>query len=146
MTPDNLKKATQDQEVLLACKVLLAAMAYEEVLSEKILPKQAEILRNLAFKSKEGEIIDSPKKSYLLSDNDFKIYWEIMNEYYDSLGLQRPTNDHCPLLMAQSRKREAERTLLQSMQKHTGLDIRNMFPKHRDAYLEITLKLISPFV
>lgn len=146
MTPDDLKKATQDKEVLLACKVTLDAMAYAEVLSEKILPKQAEILRNLAYKSEDGEIIVEPNKSYLLSEKDYKVYWKRMNEYYDSLGLQRPTENHCPLLMAQSQQRKAERTLLQAMQKYTGMDVDKMFLRHREKLLEITLKLLAPFV
>jgi hypothetical protein len=130
-----IKKAIQP-EMIKAAQNYVVAKAFVQVVEPIVTGYQREILAKNQFTNKgqidrrkiKGtdftmvEIITDPKQSYNLSDEDFASYHQQCNEARIAAKLHVDNPEHCPLLVAESTLRSAERLLLDAMEPLNGFN------------------------
>ncbi len=99
------------------------------------------------FKSDEPYRILEPSRAYLMSDEDFLKYLELINKERDAAQLIVEDDGHCPLLVAEDLLTRAKRKLIATFQPITKIDPDKIYdPEKRDQLVELTLRLMAPFM
>lgn len=142
-------KPTKQQ--IQAAKNLFAARALTNVIEAKVYKIQVDILGAKMYSNANTDLcadafIINPKRSYLLGETDFAEYLQLLHAEYTRAGFIVPFG-YCPLLMAQSAEREAEKELIATMEPTTGATNRQLanHPEKRKEYIELTLRYLGPF-
>lgn len=170
MKPQTLqavKAMTKDQNVINAATAVFQAMAYEQTVREVIEPKQQEVVDFYKFKiamenRQYGEnytslterryrgnhTITRPQDMYLSDDQDFKIYAAEMDSFHREKGFQKPSPDHCPLLMAEHLTRQTKWAFVDLLEAYTGMSSEMLFRKYSlyKQYIDLNLSLFAPLV
>ena len=155
-TLEAVKAMTKNPNLINAAKAVFQAMAYEASVREVIEAKQQELVDFFKFKPdskrhKWGyphEFIQSPKHMYLADDQDFRIYAAEMDVFHRSQGFQKPSPDHCPLLMAESMRREVIHAFIDLLEPYTGIERNMLFARYKlyDEYVNLNLSIFAPLV
>lgn len=144
--------------MLLAAGNVFKAMAWVDVIKPVVEGYQKEILARhqwhiaKEWSEKRGapdRIILEPSRSYLLEDDDFKIYHKECHEARDKAGLKVDNDDFCPLLVAQRLLTEAQHGLIDAMTPTTGVEVDDLFyngMRDYDKYIDLTLRLLAPYL
>jgi hypothetical protein len=142
-------------EQIKAATVLLVAMANQAVVEPIVLAYQREILVrhqwriNQKYAEPFGEqIITAPSRSYLLSDEDATVYFSECKKAAEEAGLKVRHPGNCPLLEAKSIVIDARRDIVAAMEPNTGItwDLLMRDFLAIDEYIDLTLRLMTPFV
>jgi hypothetical protein len=150
-----VKAMTKNQNLINAAKAVFQAMAYEATVREVIEPKQQEVVDFFKFKVAPenakfhaGEVITDRKNMYLADDQDFRIYAAEMDAFHRAQGFIKPSPDHCPLLMAESMRREAVHLFIDLLEPYTGINRNMLFARYKlyDQYVDLNLSLFAPLV
>ena len=149
MTKEVLIEMTKDKNVISMATSVLKAMAYKDVVTEDIEKKEIEILKRRNFRvatefqrlNPEKHVL-KPSDTYLLSDDDYVLFWDEMDEYHREKGYQKPEKKYCPKLMANSLYREAKRGLVEITEPYTGIKMEQLTLPKFDQLVEILLKTI----
>ena len=95
------------------------------------------------------EYIAEPKDSWLLTDEDAQIYYRRCNEEREKAGLYVENPEFCPLLVAEHTLVKAKQLLIDEMESITGIDQNGLLCSgldNYDKYIDLTLKLLAPYV
>jgi hypothetical protein len=144
-----------------AAENLFAAMAYEGTIRPIVEKYETEILARHQFRiaprwagTRSGsgapdEVILDRKLSYLLSEEDFAVYFAECFAARDASGLKVSKPENCPLLEAQHLRVQAEVALFDAMAETPQLahlkDANSARQDLRQEALDLTLKLLAPF-
>ena len=139
-----------------AARAAFLSMAYTDTIRPIVEGYQKEILDFYQWAiapewadrrgNKETIILD-PDRTYLLTEDDFALYMKECAVAMDKAGLTVDNPEHCPLLIAQDLQRTAENVLIETMEPITGLKAKDIYKlEHRAKLLDLTLKLLVPFV
>jgi len=151
-TPDMIT-----QDMITAAENVFVAMAFAETIRPIVRKYQTRILKRHQYHispefTRYGEpdkIILNPEDSWLLADADFQVYHAECKKARDAAKLKVENDDFCPLLVAESLQRDAEHALVAAMEPLTGLSADQLLCSALDnykKYLDLTLKLLAPFV
>lgn len=155
-------KFTPTEQQIKTAQTVFMAMAYTKTIEPIVRRYESEILKKHQWTNK-GEIerlakhnltevekvILNPGHSYLLSDEDFLIYNSECNEARKAAGLKVESEEFCPLLVAENLERQAKRAFIDAMEETTKVkfdDLFKNFPEDYNKYLDLSLKLLAPFV
>jgi hypothetical protein len=150
-----VKSMTKNPNLINAAKALFQAMAYEQTVREVIEAKQQEVVDFYKFKVPqenlryiETPIIKRRQDMYMASDEDFKIYASEMDSFHREKGFKKPSPDHCPLLMAESMRRETIHAFIDLLEPYTGINRNMLFARYKlyDQYVDLNLSLFAPLV
>lgn len=143
--PDNVK----------VVRTLFAAVAYCETVRDVVVPKQKEILGfyrwtvSQELRDRRGfgdEPVLEPKRSYLLSEDDFRIYDSEMQNFYKESGFKNPPG-HCPLLIAESTVREVKRHVANFLEPYFGFNydklITGRLSETADKYFQLIMEVFA---
>lgn len=151
-----MKKFTPTAAMVAAAENVFLAMAFERTVAEIVVPYKKEILAEGQWHIKPqfrgrfgGEVILDPKQSYLMEEADFAVFDAKCKQARDKANLKVDQDDQCPLLVAENLVRQAEHALVEAVFELTGLSSDKLLnaglDKHK-AYVELTLRLLAPFV
>lgn len=156
LSKQELKNWQPTEAMITAAHNVFVTMAFEQTVKPIVEGYQKDILSFWRFKiapehvtrgHKKDEIILNPKHSYLLSDDDFKLYLAECNDARIKAGLKVDNPEHCPLLVAKHLRIIAENTLIDTMKPVTGIKTDQVYMlEHRKQLVDLTLKLLAPFV
>ena len=146
------------EEQLRNAENLLIAMAHESLVREVVEAYETKILERHQFKIARkwielginDEVILERKKSFLLEDHDYQTFIAetIIERDAANLKVSRPDND--PLLEAESLRRNAENTLLDSLVKTDPFSklgsMENVPYDLKGQILNIALGLLAPYL
>jgi hypothetical protein len=144
-------------DMIKAAKMVFECMAIAETIRPIVEGYQKEILayekypysdKAAARREKDAcDWIDNPDHTYLMSDNDFAHYMKRTREEQDKAGLKTESPEHCPLLVADHNVVLAKNVLIDAMAELTGINLDSLGSMvHYNKYIELTLKLLAPFV
>ncbi len=141
-------------EMIQAAKTVFMAMATVETIKPIVREYEKEILKKYQFhiaqswteKGIPDEVILDPEKTYLLEDTDFQIYLKDAFQERDKAGLKVDNPEFCPLLVAEHLQCDAEYILIETMEPVTHLQPSNIYGNNRKKLIDLTLKLLAPFV
>lgn len=145
-------------EMLKAVELLLTAMAMEKTIRPIVEQYQREILTagqwriRAEFQRRIGdEIILDPKKTFLMDESDFAIYWERCKAARQRHGLLVEQDEFCPLLVAENDVRRCRQHLADLMEPITSVTFNRLVSQqnglnHLERYVALTLKLLVPFL
>ncbi len=137
--------------MILSAKACLAAEAWLETIEPVINGIQQAVLLELRPRDNQTkEVITSPKRAWMMAENDFKDYEALLHQKYINEGF-RVEFGYCPLLMAEEGLRKAKLRLATSMEKTTGLNPQKLLCGKNgiqlfDEYVELTLRLLTPYI
>lgn len=154
-------------EMIAAANAVFMAMAYTDTVREVIEPIQARLLQDNHYKMdinrftrSEGDAAEFTalhgiycrkwSELYLIFDEDMTDLMIKANYEYQKAGFKIELN-YCPLLVAESTQREAERLLIDVMEPVTGLTT-NKILTSKDGVnnfkkmVDLTLRLLAPSV
>lgn len=138
-----------------AAKNVFMAMAYVKTIRPIVTGYQKAVLEKhqwhiaskwVGRRSETDRVILDPDHSYLLSENDFRTYMHETREQQKAAGLKTDSPDHCPLLVAENLQRQAEWCLFDTMEPLTSIKGRDLYGDNREKYLDLTLRLLAPFI
>jgi hypothetical protein len=144
-------------EMIAAAENVLLAMAIETVTRPIVERYQRKILNEREWLSDPAmsvtpgvsERVTDPKYAWLMTSEDFALYQKRCNEERIAAKLLAETDDHCPLLVAESITCLAKTALLDTMSCHTKIDgagAAAMKAADYDKLVDLTLRLLAPFV
>lgn len=153
---NGMKKFTPTPEMVKAAETVFLAMAFVQTIRPVVLKYKTEILaqgqwpiRAEYSKRLDQRVILEEKESYLMSEAHFAQYDAKCKLARDKAKLHVDNNDQCPLLVAEHLLTQAEHALLDVMQELTKVEKGKVFglgmAQYR-SYLELTLRLLAPFV
>lgn len=96
-----------------------------------------------------GDIITDPQQSFLLSEDDFTKYLTAVNIERTNAGLAIQREGNCPLLEAENLLVKTKHRLVSVMAPVTKLSLEKITSAPMSdytQYIELTLRLLSPFV
>jgi len=155
MSNEDMKNFKPNSEMLESAEVVFLSMAYVETIKPIVENIQKKVLNKHKFKVakkyrnyEKDKIITEEKYSYLMSNEDFKIYHNECRTLEDEKGLKVSNPEFCPLLVAENEQRKAENLLMNSFKVITGLDTDdiNMSLDNRKKFLDLTLGFMSQFI
>ena len=157
ITKEEMKNFKPTDAMLTATRNVFVTMAFEKTVRPIVEGYQKDILAFWKFKiapehinrgHEENEIILDPKNSYLMGDDDFKLYLAECNDARKKAGLKVDNPEHCPLLVAEHLRVIAENTLIDTMEPITGisLDTHYLSLEHRKQLIDLTLKLLAKYI
>ena len=134
--PKSEIKSAISPEMIQAAQNYVMAKAFVQVVESIVTGYQREILERNQFTNKgqierrelKGNndtavaIVTDPKQSYNLSDEDFASFHQQCNQARIEAKLHVDSPEHCPLLIAESTLRSAERLLLDAMEPLNGFN------------------------
>jgi hypothetical protein len=150
-------------EMIAAAEAVFVAVAFEETIrpivegyKRKILaerewhmsPDTRASMRRTGDKPIDTRITDI-RYAWLMSDADFAEYARLCNAARIAANLVVESEAHCPLGVAEEITRQAKRKLCDVMADVSGVDvekIRTMKIEHYEHYVDLTLRLLAPFV
>jgi hypothetical protein len=155
-------KFTPTHEQISTAKAVFMAMAITKTIEpivkgyeKKILEAhqwtnkgEVERLKKHGHEAVEKIILD-PKDSFLLSDEDFLIYDAECKKERDKAKLKVESDEFCPLLVAEDLERKAKHCFIDAMEVTTKIKFDQLFknfPEDYNKYLDLSLKLLAPFV
>lgn len=151
-----MKNFTPTPAMISAAETLFTAMAFAETIRLIVLKYKTEILAEGRWHIKsefatrlKDEVILDPRRSYLMSDEDFAIYNTKCKIARDKANLKVDHDEQCPLLVAEELERQAKRALINAMAditKITADKLLNAGMVKYDHYVDLSLKLMAPFV
>lgn len=134
---------------------LLLSMAMEQEVRPVVEAYETEILAKHQFKpaakwsSRFADVILDRKSSFLLSDEDAKVYYAECFAARDKAGLKVSKPDNCPLLEAESTRRLAESAFIDELGKMPSMQAFSsgfMTLETRAKVLDLGLRMVVPFV
>jgi hypothetical protein len=139
-----------------AAKNLMMTMAHQQLVEPIVTAYQRDILTRNQWRCNpetkalgcQHDVITEPKLAYLLSDTDAAMYYALCDEAKVASGLKVSKPENCPLLEATTLVLDAQRAMVAEMQPTTGVtwdQLMNNFSK-LPVYIDLTLKLLAPFV
>lgn len=155
MTKANFKPSP---ELIQSAENLFLAMAVEQEIRPKVEAYETEILARHRFKPAaqyrdyvKDEAILSRKDSFLLGDDDAKVYFAECFAARDAAGLKVSKPQNCPLLEAECTRMEAQNAFIKALGAIKGLEAFAEKPHvltiaQRDKVIDIGLRLVAPFV
>lgn len=151
---EELKKALTPERIQ-AAKNLYMAMAWAETVRPIVTEYQMDILQDHQWKAnkewseKRGvnePTILTPNRTYLLNDDDAKIYYQECFEAAARAHLPVKEVGYCPLLIAEHNVVKAEWALFDAMEDVTGIDGHELYGKNREKYLDLLLRMFAPMI
>jgi hypothetical protein len=144
-------------EMIAAAENVFLAMAIEGTTRPIVVGYQRKILTEREWYSDPAmsnvpgvpERITDPKYAWIMASEDFALYHKRCNEERIAAKLQVETDDQCPLLVAKNVTRLAKTALLDTMASITKIDgatAASMKAADYDKMVDITLRLLAPFV
>lgn len=149
--------------MLSAGKAVLATMALVETVKPVVIGLQTKLLEEGKYKySSEfserargnGEYITDPKHAYLMSDEDFKKYFDLLDDEIQKAGFD-VKKGYCPLLVAEHELVTAKRSLIIAMESLitpvTGLTYEMVSTskgcvRNIDKLVDLTLNFLVPYI
>lgn len=139
-----------------AAMAVFQAMALVQTVEPIVKGYQRKILDHFKFKvadkwvdqGMEPEIITDPKDSYLMSEDDFKIYHAECYKEGEAAGLHVEDPDFCPLLVADYALTKAQWALCDAIEPLTKVSQNQVLCSGLDnykKYVDLSLKYIGPF-
>lgn len=133
-----------------AAQTLFMSMAATDTIRVVVLAyQQKEIDIMMAINRYDGSLITSPEHAYAMSDEDYDIYLAAIKTHRDAAGLKVNNDDECPLLVAESIQRDAERNMINAMYPITKLSVDDLLYKGRlslyKKVIDLSLKLLAPY-
>lgn len=146
-TPEMIAAA---ESVFLAMTIESATRPVVESYQKKILTER-EWYSDPAMSNAPGipERITDPKYAWVMGSEDFRLYRKRCNEECIAAKLPAETDDRCPLLVAENMTRLAKKAMLDTMASVTKLDgatAASMNAADYDHFVDLTLRLLAPFV
>ena len=139
-----MKQFRPTREMINSAKKVFMMMAIVETIKPIVTGYQLESLTKHQFKNiHSGEVITKPFQSYLMSDEDYQIYWNECRASRNEAGLQVESDEFCPLLVAEYDVVKAKRELAEVMEPITKIkyDQLAMSLENIEKYFDLTLKL-----
>jgi len=144
-------------EMIKAAEMIFAAKAFVETIKPVVIGYQEKILKKHKFRQAAEwseyndriqlpDVITRVQDAFLMSDEDFKIYPAECNEERKKAGLKVEKEEHCPLCVAEHILSQAESHLIDLFTPLTGISDYKIWGDNRKKYLDLTLKLLAPFV
>lgn len=148
---------TPTQEMITSAENLFLAIALENTTRPIVEAYQRKVFAertwhvDQALLNEPGvpEIIVNVKDAWMMNRADFAVYRKRCNEERIAVKLHTETDDHCPLLVVENTVRLARQALCDSMVSVTNIDAAkaaSLRPDDYDYLIDITLKLLAPFV
>lgn len=151
-----MKKFIPTPSMVSAAETLFKAMALVETIRPIVFQYQTDILIKgqwhvrPRFAARLGdEVIVEPRRSYLMSDEDFAEYDAQCKIARNKAKLPVDNDDQCPLLVAENMVILAEHALVEAMYEHTKLTKDQLLCLGLETckqYIDLTLRLLAPFV
>ncbi|MFC5550167.1 hypothetical protein [Massilia aerilata] len=146
-TPEMITAA---ENVFLAMAIEGATRPIVETYQKKVLSER-EWHSDPATREAPGipERVTDPKYAWVMGAEEFALYRKRCNEERIAAKLSAETEDHCPLLVAENTTRLAKTALLDTMAGITKIDgatAAGMKPADYDRLIDVTLRLLAPFV
>lgn len=147
-------KPTEDQ--IRSAEAVFVAMIYESEIRPVVEAYEQAILDKHQFHPDpywhelglEPQPILDRKRTYLLSDKDGRTFHSECRKARDAAKLKVDDPEHCPLLVAENLRLQAENALLKSMGSISGLESLStsiMSLDQRRRAIDLCLKLLAPF-
>jgi len=149
-----MEKFNPTKEMIEAAKSVFMAMAWVDTIRPVVESYEKAILARHQFhiakewidKGMTDRVILESKSTYLMEDADFKIFNAETFEERDKAGLKVDKPEFCPLLTAECLQVDAEYKLIEAMKPVTRLETSSLWGENRKKFLDLTLKLLAPFV
>jgi len=141
-------------DMIAAAETLFLAMAYTQTIRPVVEEYQKRIIAEIKPKVCEkfaqfgNNAITEAKDTYLMNDDDFKVYLQRSHDEALKAGF-KVEMDYCPLLIAESLETEAEHALIKAMYPITHLEANDVLSAGLDKYeklIDLSLRLLAPFV
>jgi hypothetical protein len=139
-----------------AAQAVFLAMAHLQLVQPIVLAYKERILADgqwvvrPKFAPRLGaEVITSPDRAYLMSDDNFVTYDRLCKQARDAAKLHVSHPDHCPLLEAQSMLASVQNVLIDAMSDITQIKAEKILSlgiEQRAKFIELALRLLAPFV
>lgn len=157
----NSKEFTPSEDMKSAARGCFLAMAYTGTVRPIVEGYQHDILSEYQFRTDveqydgkrvyPDKVVLNPDHTYMLTEDDFAFYLAECRTAQSAAGLKTESRDHCPLLVAESIQRDAEHLLIDAMEPLTGINFNTIlgsrnFIDHLKKYIDLSLKLLAPFV
>lgn len=163
LTVEQLRAWKPSPEQLKAAELTFLAMAVVETIKPVVKGYQSKILEAHKFKFKDEhereyffektgkDYCADSEHTYLLSDEDFKVYLDECEferkKAKLSVAPHKDGEGYCPLLMAESDVVDAQRMLVDSFEPLTGIRYRDLCKlEHYDKMKELLLGLMAPHI
>ena len=158
-----MKPFKPTQEMITAASNVFIAMAFADTVRPIVKGYQQEILNKYQFKyakkwlgrerivNKGITIVTDIKDTYLMEDDDSKIYFKECNKARIEAKLHVDSEEFCPLLVAENLQRIAENCLVDVMSGTTGIT-KDMIFQSKNALenykklIKLNLELLAPYV
>jgi hypothetical protein len=137
-------------------QAVFMAMAHLQLIEPVVTKYQKEILEKgqwcIADEFADGgakTVVTDPSSYYLLSGEDFAEYDRLCREAQKKANLPVSVEGNCPLLEAQTLLTKAQNALIDAMSSVTKVEAKSIVVlglKKRTEFIELTLKLLAPFV
>lgn len=152
-----MKRFTPTKDQVRLAEAVLTAMAHESLIRPIVTEYETAILNKHQFKIarewvEQGEpdrVILDRKHSFLLSEEDAKVYYAECFAARDAANLKVDRPENCPLLVAEDVRGQAENALLKAIAAIPGLELLGsggMTLDERTKAIQLTLQLLAPFV
>jgi hypothetical protein len=141
-------------DMIAAAETLFLAMAYTKTIRPVVEEYQKRIIAEIKpevcdkFARFTKDAIKEAKDTYLMKDDDFKVYLQRSHDEALKAGF-KVEMDYCPLLIAESLETEAEHALIKAMYPITHLEANDVLSAGLDKYeklIDLSLRLLAPFV
>lgn len=151
LTKESVEVMANDSQCMAVAKALFQSIAYCETIRPVIESEQQRIVAENKYKIapqyayKNLEYAETPFQTCYISEEDLADYSEKMYQFILSKNFVVPTKDHCPLLMAETKVREAKWLLIDVCEKFTGITYKMVQGslKNYNNYIEILMKTFA---
>ena len=145
-------------DLIRAAENLLVTMAFEAHVRPIVEGYETAILREKQFRTAdkwaehlEPRTITDRKDSFLMGDDDAKVYYAACFAARDAAGLKVENPEHCPLLVAEGDRMRAESAFIEALGEIQGLESFSLKPHvltldQRAKVIKLGLGLLAPFV
>lgn len=151
-----MKKFVPTTAMVEAAENVFLTMTFEQTIRPVVVKYKTAILAEGQWRIRPqyterlgGEMIHDPKQAYLMADDDFAVYDAKCKQARALAGLQVDNDDQCPLLVAELLVSQAEHALITVMSETTKVTVHKLLcagmEKYK-SYVDLTLRLLSPFV
>jgi len=133
-------------EMITTALEIFRAKATIRVLKPIVNEYHRRALRVIGAQNDDGEIITDPEHAWTICDEQAQTYYDLLDQYKAVAGFDLPPG-YCPLLIIEDVKRRAERRLMGLMEPITHIPTTEIIRlEDRKQYLDLTLRLLAPFV
>jgi len=150
MTKQEMKEFKPSIEMIKTAQEVFLNMANVEVIKPSVERIQENVLKKHQFKEKKtNKIVLNDMSSYLLNENDFKVYLDECRKEEIKIKLidENFNKDFCPLLVANDNLIKAENKLINLMGKPFNIQANNLYKtEHRKKFLDLSLNYLVQFI